>query len=607
MNSKKIFSFLSMLIIFSLCLSIPLSAFAQAVHQSVSTLRAQSAAISAQGAAEKGGTGTAPTPASDTAAGGLAVAAGTCSIGTLAANMLTSAIAGIVGSIFGTAKKVATDKATGALTSKVDAAANSAVPTIILGDAENHLVSIDTGLANLNKKSTSLSASPAGWDGIKSSLSDLFSAPSLDAIGFCVANEMITYIANSTITWINTGFKGSPVFVSNTGQFLKGVEDQELGNFVNGVAQGTLGINLCQPFKVEVLTSVLGGPNVPNPLSCTLSKIKQNYNQFTNGDWNSGGFPGWFELIQDQNNVYGATIAAKDQAYINITTKQNTAIIDLNWAKGYRNFTACADKSTPDPKTGMCVNGMPEVTTLGGYIENQVNVRGASGSNRLNIATSFDQVVSALVNELIKIAINKVFDTSGNSNYTPIPYANYPSGSNDNSSGSTATTYSPLGVTCSANNNAYLSVGTDTSSSTAEVQWTAYPTGGSGSYSFSWSGAVSGTDQSDAGEYTASGTEVAAITIFDTATGKTAAGSCFANIYDPLTASCTATPSGSSIAWAASAAGGTGNYTYSWSGAVSGSNQSGTVSYNPGSGTQNATVTVFDSNTSANATCSASI
>ncbi len=411
-NLQKKFNFISVLIIFSLCFYIPLGALAQtvdpSVDPSVSQLRAQSAAISAQGAADQNGP--AGPSAGTSAAVTAATALGGCSIGALAGQILASALVGIVNAVFGTGKKVVTNAVTGYASLKADSLANQAVPIVIGGTAEAHFISIDAGLANLNKKSITASASQGGWDGIVTSITDIFSTPSLDAIGFCIANQMIAYIANSTITWIQSGFKGSPVFVSNTGQFFKGIEDQELGNFVNGVAGGTLGINLCAPFKVAVLVDTLGGVGRPNPLSCTLSKIKTNYKQFTSGGWNSGGIPGWFELIQQPNNVYGATIMAKDQAYLNITRKQNTAIIDLNWAKGYRNFTTCADKSNTD-STGKCANGMPAVTTtLGGYVENQVNARGAAGMNRLNIATSFDQVVSALVNELVKIAVNKAFD-----------------------------------------------------------------------------------------------------------------------------------------------------------------------------------------------------
>ncbi|MEI8337831.1 MAG: hypothetical protein WCF92_01640 [bacterium] len=539
---------------------------------------AQASALSSQGSAAQGGTGGTPATPASSAAGGIAQSAGTCSIGTLASQMITSTVGKALGAVSGAVKNLVVGVATG----KLDSIVNVAVPIVITGNGESQLVNQSKNTTALVQKSVTTSAAGAGFDGIISTFTDIFNFPSLDAIGFCIANEMIRYIANSTIVWINSGFKGSPVFISNTGQFFKGIEQQELGNFVNGVAMGTLGINLCQPFKVVVLTNTLGGyaGGRGNPLSCTLDKIKANYNQFTKGNWNSGGFPGWFELIQQPNNAIGATLAAKDQAYINITTKQNTAIIDLNWSKGYRDFDKCQDKSSVNPKTGKCANGQPATkTTLGGYIENQVNARGAAGMNRLNIATSFDQVVSALVNELIKIAINKVFDTSGST-----------SGGYSGGSSSSNASHTPLTISCSASSNTSYNTG----ATLATVNWSTNTSGGSGNFSYSWGGAVIGNDQSVVTTYTTPGTKIATITVYDASSKSTSSATCSTIVNPIVSVSCDGIASGNSITWSGSATGGSGDFSYSWAEDASGSGQTVTNTYST-SGTKTGTLTVFDS------------
>lgn len=420
-NLKKNFSFVSTLTIFSLCFYVPLGALAQtdSVGGNAAEATAQATSLQTSGAQKQGGTGTSSTTPANAAVGGLAAGVASCSVGALAGQMLAGTISKAVGSAFGLIKSGVTGAVSGVVTDKAASLIGQYVPVGAVGNTEQHLISLDNNQANINKIYASTAASPGGWDGIATSFTDLFSAPSLNAIGFCIGNEIIQYVTKSTINWINTGFKGSPVFITNTNEYFKGIQEQELGNFVNGVANGSLGINLCQPFKVAVLTNTLGGYGGSggyNPLNCSLSQIKNNYNQFTGGDWNSGGFPGWFELIQQPNNIYGATLAAQDQAYINISTKQNTALIDLNWAKGYRDFNICQDKSIVNKKTGLCANGQPSIKGTGGdFLENQINAVGASGRNRLNIATSFDQIVSALVNELIKISLDKVL-TSPTSN-----------------------------------------------------------------------------------------------------------------------------------------------------------------------------------------------
>ena len=190
----------------------------------------------------------------------------------------------------------------------------------------------------------------------------------------------------------------------------------------------------------------------------------------------------------------------------------------MNWAKGYRNFTTCADKSSAD-KDGKCANGMPAVTTtLGGYVENQVNARGAAGMNRLNIATSFDQVVSALVNELVKIAVNKVFDTSSTPSY------NYSQAIAGNNNPSYLASSVPT-VNCSANNSQI-----DTNNPQANITWTGVASGGSGNYTYSWSGDASGSGQSIIDAYNTTGTKNGKITIYDNSSTAISTATCSMNI-----------------------------------------------------------------------------
>ncbi|MFA6463756.1 MAG: hypothetical protein WCV55_01995 [Candidatus Paceibacterota bacterium] len=422
-NFKKTFSAISILTIFSLCFYIPLTALAvdnPTDQANVDTLTQQASTLQTSGATAQGLTGTDKTTQTKSAAGGITAGALSCSVGAIASKMIVSTVAKATGVVTGAITNLLGGKVTAIVTDTVTGLIDPMVPVNPKG-TNTETIRDNTGN---NAQSTQLLAykgvtqSAPGdarlFNGITSIFSGIFQFPSLDAIGFCIANEMIQYIADSTIQWIKTGFKGSPVFISNTGDFFKGIQDQELGNFVNGVAKGTLGIDMCQPFRVAILTDVLdtySNTNSGGSLNCSLNTIKNNYKQFTNGDWNSGGFNGWFEIIQQPNNIYGATLAAQDEAYRRIQVKQNTATIDLGWSRGYHDFTYCQDKGSLDKKTNKCANGKDPVKgTPGQYIENQINARGAAGMNRLNVAVAFDQVVSTLVNELVKIAVNKVLD-----------------------------------------------------------------------------------------------------------------------------------------------------------------------------------------------------
>ena len=358
----------------------------------------------------------------------VAVGATTCSVGSMLANYIT----GAVGSVIGSAKGYVSSKLTSTVSSATGGIVSLEVPTF---DATTH-EKVDVTNHNLSRTTAATAGSAQSSGGLLSSLADGVGSVPWNGVAFCIANEMIRYIGLSTIQWIQNGFKGNPVFVDNPEGFFKSIGDQEAGHFIQQVVGQTTGLNVCKPFKVQLAIDSIGAYTGANPLTCSLSAIKNNYKQFTSGNWNAGGFPGWFELIQPQNNIYGAQQIANKQMLERTAAKSNTALIELNWAKGYKSFKVCKTTRNADGTCQAQPNGQSgeDTTTLGGYIENAVNVRGAAPNHRLEIATTFDQIVSALVNEMIKIAVTDMF--SSNNNVSSGSSSNSGSSSSNNSSSS---------------------------------------------------------------------------------------------------------------------------------------------------------------------------
>jgi hypothetical protein len=135
-----------------------------------------------------------------------------------------------------------------------------------------------------------------------------------------------------------------------------------------------------------------------------------------------------------------------------------------------------------------------------------------------------------------------------------------------------------LEVSCYANQN-NIEVGESTT-------WTASVSGGTGSYSYSWSGtnSLSGSSRTVTKNYTSEGTKTATVRV--TSGNKTGYATCSMNVEeevvdDDLEVSCYAdddsVETGDSIKWIANVNGGTGSYSYSWSGTNSLSGSSRTV------------------------------
>lgn len=138
------------------------------------------------------------------------------------------------------------------------------------------------------------------------------------------------------------------------------------------------------------------------------------------------------------------------------------------------------------------------------------------------------------------------------------------------------------------------------------VTWSSTATGGTGTYTYVWTGdnGLSSTNSSTVSSYSTVGTKNASVVI--TSGSNSITKNCTVTVTTPpppppsdtpLVISCSATPGvaeiGANVTWSSSATGGTGAYTYSWSGTDGLTGTDANLSKNYGTtGTKNGTVTV---------------
>jgi hypothetical protein len=232
--------------------------------------------------------------------------------------------------------------------------------------------------------------------------------PSWDSIAWCVINTIIEYLIDATIEWAKTGFNGNPAFIDNPEQFFTSLADQEAGAFiqelVSGVAKG--GINVCQPFRVQIginLARAYGTNGGGRRLSCSLDRIAGNFESFVNNNFQDENFyQDWFTVTQnDSNNFNGSYILGSDELYARVAARNNTAQLELGWNNGFLNFKHCEDKTRPES----CVTDTPG-TLVQSSLEKSLGIP----KDRLVLAQKFDQLVTVLVNSLIKVALNEVLE-----------------------------------------------------------------------------------------------------------------------------------------------------------------------------------------------------
>ncbi len=214
--------------------------------------------------------------------------------------------------------------------------------------------------------------------------------PGWDAIGYCFINSVIQYLSDATIDWINNGFDGNPVFVDDPRQMIRDIGEDTVNAFIDGIGDGIL----CERFSADITLALIG--NFKNtrkvvPDRCTLDEALENIDRFLSGEDFS------FEILNvmtsnPSGNTIGAYLLAQSKLDQVITERTDAAFAELNWSDG---FLSWKDK---DQKT----------VTPGSYIGlNTGKILGFS-ADRLVLADEFDEIVTALVNQLIKTATNEI-------------------------------------------------------------------------------------------------------------------------------------------------------------------------------------------------------
>jgi hypothetical protein len=216
--------------------------------------------------------------------------------------------------------------------------------------------------------------------------------PSWDAVAYCLANAIIVYVADSTIAWIQSGFEGKPAFVDDPTKLFQDLADYEVSNFLENLGGGFL----CEPFEAYVINSLVndytGGYSQQG--KCTLDQVQGNVESFISGD--SFSYDVFFATTQNPaNNPYGSYLMARSEAQNRIQLGIGPIKEELDWNNGYFSWRA-----KDGPNAG-------KVVTPGNVIETQLEDRLGLAPDRLVLAEKFDQVISTLVNYLIKTALTE--------------------------------------------------------------------------------------------------------------------------------------------------------------------------------------------------------
>jgi len=264
----------------------------------------------------------------------------------------------------------------------------------------------------------------------------------LNHLATLFAKQILHQLTAEVVNWINSGFKGSPLFLSNPEGFFLDVADQTTGAFLDK-SKGPLN-GLCNGSNID-LTIVLGigqGGDNKKRYTCTLGSIFNNVKNTTvngkslksylNGDFSQGGWNGFIQLTQyPQNNASGAYLQSHSNLLALIDDKKESYNKQLAQGHGFLSSETCTDVTTDDDgvvnvqKTsnyggmyqtattstsydpGSEPSGLKQghnctVTTPGSVIASKLTKNLDVPETELELANDVNSVISALMTQMVR-------------------------------------------------------------------------------------------------------------------------------------------------------------------------------------------------------------
>lgn len=257
----------------------------------------------------------------------------------------------------------------------------------------------------------------------------------LDTLSWQLAQLAIKSMTKSLVNWINSGFQGSPAFVTDLKQNLQGVGDRVASEFFRELSeQGSIAET---PFQNKILDGVrLGYYLSTSPESFytrypyTLNQVSDDDKAFLKGDFGKGGWNAWASTVLNlQNNPYGAEMLVNQALTGTVEEATGKRVQELSWNKGFLSWrgdcTAYAGGNqtitsglgaTTDAngnlvpakqtQTTVSLDGEDKcleyaIKTPGSVIADQFNETLSLNGRQLVTADEFNEVIGALMNQLV--------------------------------------------------------------------------------------------------------------------------------------------------------------------------------------------------------------
>ncbi|MEA2701550.1 MAG: hypothetical protein QOE22_259 [Candidatus Parcubacteria bacterium] len=241
----------------------------------------------------------------------------------------------------------------------------------------------------------------------------------LDGLAWTAAKVALKSMTQSVVNWINSGFEGSPAFITDLNRNLGNLSDAVANDFLNGLNQVVIsntGFNIRAPFQDQIAAALR--QEFYRTTSSYGFDVRNPYKECYGDGFSINGF-----LCEGQNagnNPYGRYQLARDELFRQVDTAARTRITELGWAKGFLSWRGpCGQYGTnayPGPNDNAAADALTKtavqlsqaettnncsIRTPGAVIENALGISVTSPFRQLELADSVNEIVAALMTQMV--------------------------------------------------------------------------------------------------------------------------------------------------------------------------------------------------------------
>ncbi|KND46891.1 MAG: hypothetical protein AB199_00465 [Parcubacteria bacterium C7867-004] len=260
----------------------------------------------------------------------------------------------------------------------------------------------------------------------------------LDTLAWQVIELARKSLVKSLVNWINSGFQGSPAFVTDLKHNLRGVGDAVVSRFFTELSNQDIATT---PFQDRILDGArLAYYLSTSPESFytkypyTLNQVSEDDRAFLQGEFTKGGWNAWISsTLNPQNNPYAAEMALNRFITGEVEEATGNRLQEFSWNRGFMQWRGDC-KTAPTTTTsnvelrtigsglsvdenGNATGNLSETKTVslaqqddcydyavktpGSVIHEQLNKTLGSNIDKIVTADELNEIIGALMNQLM--------------------------------------------------------------------------------------------------------------------------------------------------------------------------------------------------------------